>query len=401
MFLDYKTCTISHTEDFNLKLIQKLWLWSPCSQTIHHFSITITNSTTTFPFCFFQLRTFTVPPVWKQLVAIWARAVVRAWDVHALVNAQLPSLVQPVHFTLVNICQIYQGVYHMFRKMVSISVSLFEHLQYQPAWNNSWKMPCLKCYSTTYILRAGKLWPKWMLISLCPLERITLFVTDWLHGLLSFLNKLITKEVKDSAIWDRWSRKAPRTFTSCPARISVMWAISLWELLVRQVSHWWSLPWQMLFSEVPLMWKPASQLQCWAWFTWAQRGLRLKAGSFMTLHSGGAAKGGGHTRSVGRRLGISGMRASVLTRLGLVLTAGATPALRAGAFILVQTLHAGTTVLTGIACTLTDVFRHRARTIMDEFWSLYSKLFNVIQIFFPPPITSKNNDTAECMQLYW
>lgn len=50
-----------------------------------------------------------------------------------------------------------------------------------------------------------------------------------------------------------------------------------------------SSPWQMLLSDVPLMWKPASQLQCCSWFTWAQRGLRLKAGSFTTLHSGGAA----------------------------------------------------------------------------------------------------------------
>lgn len=50
-----------------------------------------------------------------------------------------------------------------------------------------------------------------------------------------------------------------------------------------------SSPWQMLLSEVPLMWKPASQLQCCSWFTWAQWGLRLKAGSFTTLHSGGAA----------------------------------------------------------------------------------------------------------------
>ena len=48
-------------------------------------------------------------------------------------------------------------------------------------------------------------------------------------------------------------------------------------------------PWQMELSEVPLMWKPASQLQCWAWSTLAQRGRLLKAGSFTTLHSGGAA----------------------------------------------------------------------------------------------------------------
>lgn len=53
----------------------------------------------------------------------------------------------------------------------------------------------------------------------------------------------------------------------------------------------YSSPWQILLSEVPLMWKPASQLQCCARFTWAQRGLRLKAGSFITLHSGGAVLG--------------------------------------------------------------------------------------------------------------
>lgn len=49
--------------------------------------------------------TLTVPPVWQQLVAAWARAVVRAWDVHTLVDAQLPSLVQPVHLTLIYICE--------------------------------------------------------------------------------------------------------------------------------------------------------------------------------------------------------------------------------------------------------------------------------------------------------
>lgn len=266
--------------------------------------------------------------------------------------------------------------------MDSISVSPFGHLQYQPVWSNTWKMPCLKCYSTTYILRAGKLWPNWMLISLWPLERITLFVTDWLHRLLSFLNKLIAKDVKDSAIRDRWSSKAPLTFTSRPARIPAMWAIIWWEPWGRQVRHGWSSPWQMLFSEVPLMWKPASQLQCWAWFTWAQRGLRLKAGSFITLHSGGAAKGGEtYYGLIDRRSSVCGMRESVLTCLGLVLTVGATPALRAGAFVLVQTIHAGAAVLAGIAGTLTDVCRQRTRMIAREFWSMCSKLFNAIQIF--------------------
>lgn len=60
------------------------------------------------------------------------------------------------------------------------------------------------------------------------------------------------------------------------------------------LAHNYSSPWQILLSDVPLMWKPASQLQCWAWLTWAQRGRRLNAGSFITLHSGGAASGRGH-----------------------------------------------------------------------------------------------------------
>lgn len=46
----------------------------------------------------------------------------------------------------------------------------------------------------------------------------------------------------------------------------------------------------MLLSAVPLMWKPASQLQCWVLSILAQRGLRLKAGSFVTLHAGGAKR---------------------------------------------------------------------------------------------------------------
>lgn len=90
------------TKDFNLKLTQELWFSLLTNdppflyhhhQFNHHF--------------FFLLLTFTVPPVWKQLVATWARAVIRARDVDALVDAQLPSLVHSssVHFTLINICQ--------------------------------------------------------------------------------------------------------------------------------------------------------------------------------------------------------------------------------------------------------------------------------------------------------
>lgn len=63
---------------------------------------------------------------------------------------------------------------------------------------------------------------------------------------------------------------------------------------------------------------------------------------------------------------ISGMRESVPTGLGLVLTVGAAPALRAGAFVLVQAVHAGAAVLAGIARTLADVCRQRARMIMNE-----------------------------------
>lgn len=53
--------------------------------------------------------TLTAPPVWEQLVATGAGAVVRARDVHALVGAELPSPVQSVHFALVYICQERDG----------------------------------------------------------------------------------------------------------------------------------------------------------------------------------------------------------------------------------------------------------------------------------------------------
>lgn len=90
------------TKDFNLKLTQELWfsLLTDDPPFLHHHH--------QFNHHFFPLLlTFTVPPVWKQLVATWARAVIRARDVDALVDAQLPSLVHSssVHFTLINICQ--------------------------------------------------------------------------------------------------------------------------------------------------------------------------------------------------------------------------------------------------------------------------------------------------------
>lgn len=55
--------------------------------------------------CSLLSLTLAAPPVWEQLVAAGARAVVRARDVHTLVDAQLPSLVQPVYLTLIYICQ--------------------------------------------------------------------------------------------------------------------------------------------------------------------------------------------------------------------------------------------------------------------------------------------------------
>lgn len=56
---------------------------------------------------------------------------------------------------------------------------------------------------------------------------------------------------------------------------------------------------------------------------------------------------------------MSDMNVVVLTCLGLVLAVRATPVLGAGAFVLVHTFHTGTTILAGIACTLTYVFRCR------------------------------------------
>lgn len=135
-------------------------------------------------------------------------------------------------------------------------------------------------------------------------------MSDWLYRLLSFATVLITSGQKGFRYFGgiftskfhitsvyalRRYREADRELegtalqlTSPPCevekrRISPQGSI--------KVAHNCSSPWQILLSEVPLMWKPASQLQCWAWFTWAQRGLRLNAGSFMTLHSGGATKG--------------------------------------------------------------------------------------------------------------
>lgn len=53
------------------------------------------------------------------------------------------------------------------------------------------------------------------------------------------------------------------------------------------------------------------------------------------------------------------MNVVLLTCLGLVLAVRATPVLGAGAFVLVNTFHTGTTILAGIARTLTYVCRWR------------------------------------------
>ena len=47
--------------------------------------------------------TFTTAPIQEELVAAGAGAVVGPWDIHTLVDAQLPALVQSVHLTLVHV----------------------------------------------------------------------------------------------------------------------------------------------------------------------------------------------------------------------------------------------------------------------------------------------------------
>lgn len=66
-------------------------------------------------------------------------------------------------------------------------------------------------------------------------------------------------------------------------------ALPGWQRPHRRPRH--RLPWQRLAAAVPLMWKPGSQRHCWVRSTWAQRGLRLKAGSAVALKGGGT---GGH-----------------------------------------------------------------------------------------------------------
>lgn len=147
----------------------------------------------------------------------------------------------------------------------------------------------------------------------------------------------------------------------------------------------------MLLSEVPLMWKPASQLQCWARFTWAQRGLRLNAGSFITLHSGGAAS---KERSwkfktcatwrfnawkiqsvIPSPSPVSFIYSAALTCLGLVLAVRAAPVLGTGAFVLVSSFHTGSSILTGITRTLTYICQRRRERflLLTSAWTYFFK----------------------------
>lgn len=152
----------------------------------------------------------------EQLVAAGAGAVVRAWDIHTLVDTQLPSLVQAVHFTFVYICQsrkkkrVYsrwhmargskQEMIVMYKKKYSLQskvcwlfvsaccqYSALSFALWASCWRNCTKTLISKRYSTNNILKTTELWPKWMLISLWPLERIILFVTDLLHRLFQFV----------------------------------------------------------------------------------------------------------------------------------------------------------------------------------------------------------------------
>lgn len=69
------------------------------------------------------------PPIWEQLVAGGAGAVVRAGDVHALVDTQFPSLVQPVHLTLIYILTdaVVRGATHV-KSCITAAVLGLVHL---------------------------------------------------------------------------------------------------------------------------------------------------------------------------------------------------------------------------------------------------------------------------------
>lgn len=132
-------------------------------------------------------------------------------------------------------------------------------------------------------------------------KRIIWFSADPLHTLLSLLQPEEKKFFWPSVIF--FCCKVCSTSVICSEPCSHRELLCGWPYIPRRITsqrrispqglikltNHYSSPWQMLLSDVPLMWKPASQLQCWAWLIWAQRGLRLNAGSFITLHSGGAA----------------------------------------------------------------------------------------------------------------
>lgn len=52
---------------------------------------------------------------------------------------------------------------------------------------------------------------------------------------------------------------------------------------------------------------------------------------------------------------LSDTNFELLTSLGLMLAMRATPVMGTGAFVLVNTLHTCTSILTGVTCTLTHI----------------------------------------------
>lgn len=199
--------------------------------------------------------TLAAPPIGEQLVAAGAGAAVGSRDVHAFVDAKLPSLVQTVHLTLVHV---WEETGDRWRRSGCKYIwVLFT--------SGDTCIKLIKRYATCCSLRAIEPWPKWTLISL---------LQDYV-----VCRRLAPQIPRVSGTWDLLQTAVAFVIWKCQKE-------------GRHPRSQWcncSSPWQMLLSEVPLMWKPASQLQCCSWFTWAQRGLRLKAGSFTTLHSGGAA----------------------------------------------------------------------------------------------------------------
>lgn len=176
-----------------------------------------------------------------------------------------------------------------------------------------------------------------------------------------------------SGTWDRFERQS--AYCICYLKMSP--SGENWQEEGTPHRNRWcncSSPWQMLVSEVPLMWKPASQLQCCSWFTWAQRGLRLKAGSFMTLHSGGAAlRRRADESCLGQTKKQNQNHGFILTCLGLVLAVRSTPPLGAGAPVLINPFHTGTSILARIAGTLAHDCRWRTERSLQPSFMLSSR----------------------------